>query len=96
MIVHDGLQTGTRYYWKRSNGWDWTNPGGSVTRHWWEYFIEPTGLNGAGGMWVLEWMKWNTSGFEWKPQSRSLSLEESLEVVDQIRRHQAEALRGNL
>jgi len=92
MIMYDGIQTGVKYYWKRSDGWDWTEPDGSETRHWWEYFIEFSGFNGAGGAWLLEWHKWNSSGFEWNPQPRTLSYDETMRIVDQIRLHQSRSL----
>ena len=81
MVICDGLETGKKYYWQRSNGWKSFDG----QEHWWEYFVEFTGFNGAGGVWLLEWHKWNSSGFEWKPQPRSLSYAESQKLIAEVK-----------
>jgi hypothetical protein len=80
MQITEQVETGKRYYWKRSDGWDWFDG----QKHWWEYFVEPCGLNGAGGLWVKVWHKWNSSGFEWGPQVESWSWEKTAEVLGAI------------
>jgi hypothetical protein len=80
MRITEEVETGKRYYWKRSGGWDWFDG----QRYWWEYFVEPAGLNGAGGWWVKVWSRWNSSGFEWRPQTESWSWEKTREVLMEI------------
>jgi hypothetical protein len=80
MQIVDGIETGKKYYWKRSKGWDWFG-----TTRWWEYFVEFAGFNGSGGLWLVETSSWNGSDQEMFRQPRSLSREDSAKVVEQVK-----------
>lgn len=79
MKIADGIETGREYYWRRTDGWDWNG-----ARRWWEVFVEFSGFNGAGGVWLTERWRWNGSAQTMREQPRSLRLTESLEVVNAV------------
>ncbi len=82
MQIADGIETGKEYYWKRSAGWQWND-----RERWWEVFVEFDGLNGAGGAWLREKWRWNGSQQTIYNQPRSLSYQETAEIIEQIKTH---------
>ena len=82
MKIADGvdIETGVEYYWKRTDGWDWNGD-----QRWWEVFVEFTGFNGVGGVWLVERWRWNGSDQTMREQPRTLSLDESREVIEAVR-----------
>lgn len=87
MQIAEGIETGRDYYWRRSEGW--TGLQGQPDRHW-EYYVEFSGFNGAGGVWCIEKMRHNRcssypNGTEWfSTQPMTLSHEKSMELVRTI------------
>lgn len=67
MKITATLETGVDYYWRRSEGW--SSPSGS-DQHW-EYYVEFSGFNGAGGAWIVE--KTRHHGCRWYPASNTRS-----------------------
>lgn len=91
MTITDGIETGRDYYWKRSNGWNWWLVGSHPSsqqreRRWWTYYVEFTGLNGAGGAWVKVKSQWNGApvGLHFT-QPQSLSWEETQAMLREIK-----------
>jgi len=81
-MIIDGLTTGMRYFWRRSESWDWLGQ-----ERWWEIDVEINGLNGAGGLWIIEHWHWNNSDQIIFTQPQTLSYEKSREVIEQIKKH---------
>jgi hypothetical protein len=65
MKITATLETGVDYYWKRSEGWRGLS--GQPDCHW-EYYVEFSGFNGAGGAWIVE--KTRHHGCRWYPPSK--------------------------
>ncbi len=70
---------GQEHYWKRTDGWDWFG-----TPRWWEVFVVPLGINGVGGLWLEEHWRWNGSSETIRSQTRTLSREETRDLVQQV------------
>ena len=75
-----GLQMHKEYYWKSSEGWTWFG-----TPRWWEIFVEISGLNGAGGVWLAERWRWNGSSETIREQIKTLSYEDTVKLIDEIK-----------
>jgi hypothetical protein len=79
-IVH-GIETGKKYFWKRTNGWKWFDG----EEHWWEVDVIFDGLNGVGGVWLREQWHWNGDDQVMIDQPRSLGVDESNEIIRLVR-----------
>lgn len=79
MIINNGISSGQEYYWKSSNSWIWAGD-----RRWWDITIEFSGLNGAGGAWLIERWRWCGSSQTMITQPRSLSYEETQKLIREI------------
>ena len=77
--IAPGIFVGEDYYWKRSDGWQWDG-----RERWWEYYVEITGMNGAGGLWIREKSRWNGTHTWHFTQTHTLSYEKSCELIAQI------------
>lgn len=78
----EGLETGKRYFWRRTKSWDWFGQ-----ERWWEIDVEIDGLNGGGGLWLTEHWHWNSSDQIIFKQPQTLSYEKSREIVAQIKQN---------
>jgi hypothetical protein len=85
--IINSIGTGRRFYWKRSKGWQWFDDG----ERWWVFEVEFLGFNGGCGYWINEHMRWNSqpAGTSHFIQPRTLSAEESQELVEAIIRETA-------
>lgn len=79
MNITENIKTGTEYYLKRTEGWDWFG-----TPRWWEVFVEFSGLNGSGGIWLIERWRWNGSSQNIREHIRTLKFEKSQEIIQQV------------
>jgi len=77
--IAEDIETGKEYFWKRTEGWDWFG-----TKRWWEVFVEFAGFNGAGGVWLTEYWRWNSSKETIRKEVRTLSREDSQKLIKQI------------
>jgi hypothetical protein len=95
MQIAEGIETGQDYYWKRSGGWKGAD---GVSERYWEFYIEFSGFNGAGGLWLVEKTRHNgqssyPNGKSWfSIQPRTLSRQESLQIVREVQKHLGIAL----
>lgn len=77
--IAPGIFVGEDYYWKRSGGWQWNG-----VERWWEYYVEITGMNGAGGVWCIEKSRWN-GALDWQfRQPQLLSYVDSCELIQAL------------
>jgi hypothetical protein len=83
MKIADGIETGRRYHWKRTDGWTWFDG----TTRWWEIDVEINGINGLLGLWIVEFWHWNGSAEILRRQPRTLSRDESMVLVRDIQRN---------
>ncbi len=88
MRICDGIETGISYFWKRSKGWKGLND--TPDCHW-EYFVEFSGFNGVGGVWIIERSRHNGAGptdYDGKPwfreQIKSLGWDESKKLINEV------------
>jgi hypothetical protein len=85
--IAPGIFVGQDYYWKRSEGW--TSLSGKEDAHW-EYWVEISGMNGAGGLWLIEKTRHHgqfsyPNGTPWfSRQPQSLSYEASCKVIQAL------------
>jgi len=85
MKIVDGIETGIDYYWKRSEGWVGLD---GKTERWWDYFVEVSGYNGAGGLWIVEKSRHSGETSWFSRQPRTLSLAESRQLIADLLKHQ--------
>ena len=83
MQIAEGIETGRDYFWKRSKPWNWFDDG----QRWWVYYVEFSGFNGGGGVWIVEKSKWNTSAEFMFENIRTLNHEKSLELIEDVQMH---------
>jgi hypothetical protein len=80
MRITDRLETGVDYYWRRSESWK-GHDGGD---RWWEWFVEISGLNGAGGLWIVEKLRHHGQVRWHSKQPRTLGYSDSLKLVGEL------------
>lgn len=54
MQLTEHLETGKRYFWKRTDGWEWDGE-----QRWWVVDVEISGYYGDGGYGLTEYWRWN-------------------------------------
>ncbi len=84
MQIAEDIETGKDYLWKTSDPWDWFGK-----QCWWEVSVEFIGLNGDGGMWLIEKWRWNNSTEILREFTRSLSSIEIDALFIEIRHRQS-------
>jgi hypothetical protein len=60
----------------------WGGEGSKLSRDRWRWEVTVRGYNGAGGYWIDEALKWDSTGQVHSLGSRSLSLADSLELEE--------------
>ena len=85
MKIAEGLETGIRYFWKRTGSWKWLDG----RERWWEVDIKFDGFNGAGGVWLTEYWHWNGSAEILRVQPRTLDYETSKQIIDTVKKARA-------
>jgi hypothetical protein len=73
------IKMNTEYFWKRTDGWNWDG-----VQRWWEIFVVPLGFNGGGGWWIKEIWRWNNSQENTIENIKTLSWQESAEILDKL------------
>ena len=73
------IEYGVDFYWKRTPSWQWDGQ-----ERWWEVFVRFTGENGGSGMWIVERWRWNGSPQWMFDQPRSLSFEQTRDVMQAV------------
>jgi len=80
MKICDGIFTDKEYLYRCSDSWDWFG-----TFRWWEVFVEFSGLNGGGGVWIKEKWRWNGSKETIREDIKTLGYEETTELISKIK-----------
>lgn len=76
MELTELLETGKRYHWKRTDGWNWDG-----VERWWVIDVEIHGYYGDLGFDVTEYWRWNGQIEDHFVKPRKLTYAESCDLT---------------